>query len=55
LIENVSVVIYNKRYVKIMELYPLEAVRINNLSDELKAAERIMRGAVKRETDRGGR
>ncbi|MDR0943427.1 MAG: hypothetical protein LBM41_02740, partial [Ruminococcus sp.] len=46
---------WRKEYAELRERYELEAVRINKLSDELKAAERIMRGERKRNTDRGGR
>jgi hypothetical protein len=46
---------WRKEYAELRERYDLEAVRINKLSDELKAAERIMRGAEKKGKDRGGR
>jgi hypothetical protein len=46
---------WRKEYGELRERYDLEAVRINKLSDELKAAERIMRGERKRNTDMGGR
>jgi chromosome segregation ATPase len=46
---------WRKEYAELRERYDLEAARINKLSDEIKAAERIIRGSVKRKTDRGGR
>jgi ATP-dependent exoDNAse (exonuclease V) alpha subunit len=46
---------WRKEYAELRERYDLEAVRINKLSDEIKAAERIMRGEQKRNTDRGER
>jgi hypothetical protein len=46
---------WRKEYAELRERYELETVRINKLSDEIKAAERIMRGEQKREKDRGGR
>jgi hypothetical protein len=44
-----------KEYAELRERYDLETARINKLSDEIKAAERIMRGERKRNTDRDGR
>jgi hypothetical protein len=46
---------WRKEYAELRERYDLEAVRINKLSDELKAAERIMRGEQKRGNDFGER
>jgi hypothetical protein len=46
---------WRKEYAELRERYDLEAVRINKLSDELKAAERIMRGEQKRQKDWGER
>jgi predicted nucleic acid-binding Zn-ribbon protein len=46
---------WRKEYAELRERFDLEAVRINKLSDELKAAERIMRGEQKRQKDRGER
>jgi hypothetical protein len=46
---------WRKEYAELRERYELETARINKLSDEIKAAERIMRGEQKRNTDRGGR
>jgi hypothetical protein len=46
---------WRKEYAELRERYDLETVRINKLSDEIKAAERIMRGAVKSNKDRGER
>jgi hypothetical protein len=46
---------WRKEYAELRERYDLEAVRISKLSDEFKAAERIMRGAEKKHNDRGGR
>jgi hypothetical protein len=46
---------WRKEYADLRERYELETVRINKLSDELKAAEWIMRGDIKRCTDRDSR
>jgi hypothetical protein len=46
---------WRKEYAELRERYELETVRINKLSDEIKASERIMRGEQKRNTDRGDR
>jgi ATP-dependent exoDNAse (exonuclease V) alpha subunit len=46
---------WRKEYAELRERYDLEAVRVNKLSDEIKAAERIVRGAVNRNADRDGR
>jgi hypothetical protein len=46
---------WRKEYAELRERYELETVRINKLSDDLKAAERIMRGADRKRMDRGGR
>jgi hypothetical protein len=46
---------WRREYAELRERYDLETVRINKLSDEIKMAERIMRGERKRGTDRGGR
>jgi hypothetical protein len=43
---------WRKEYAELRDRYDLEAVRINKISDEIKAAERIMRGEQKRNTDR---
>jgi hypothetical protein len=46
---------WRKEYAELRERYELETVRITKLSDEIKAAERIMRGAGKKRTDRDER
>ncbi|MDR0919418.1 MAG: hypothetical protein LBM93_09275, partial [Oscillospiraceae bacterium] len=46
---------WRKEYAELRERYELETARINKLSDELKAAERIMRGEQKRGKDWGER
>jgi hypothetical protein len=46
---------WRKEYTELRERYELEAARINSLSKEILAAERLMRGSVKRNTDRGER
>jgi hypothetical protein len=46
---------WRKEYAELRERYELDTIRINKLSDEIKAAERIMRGADRKHTDRGGR
>jgi DNA repair exonuclease SbcCD ATPase subunit len=46
---------WRKEYAELRKRYDLETVRIDKLSDELKAAERIMRGADRKHADRGER
>jgi hypothetical protein len=46
---------WRKEYAELRERYDLEAARIDKLSDEIKAAERIMRGEQKKEKDWGER
>jgi hypothetical protein len=46
---------WRKEYAELRERYELEAVRISKLSDDLKAAERIMMGEQKRQKDWGER
>jgi hypothetical protein len=46
---------WRKEYAEHRERYDLGTIRINKLSDELKAAERIMRSKRKREKDWGER
>jgi hypothetical protein len=38
---------WRKEYAELRERYELETVRINKLSDEIKAAERLQRGTEK--------
>jgi ATP-dependent exoDNAse (exonuclease V) alpha subunit len=44
---------WRKEYAELRERFDLDTIRINKLSDELKAAERIMSGEQKRGKDRG--
>jgi TolA-binding protein len=53
--KEIPLAAWRKEYAELRERYDLETVRINKLSDELKAAERIMRGSDRKRTDRGGR
>jgi hypothetical protein len=46
---------WRKEYAELRERYNLEAVRIDKLSKEILAVERIMRGEQKREKDWGER
>jgi hypothetical protein len=51
--KDIPLTAWREEYAELRERYNLEAVRISKLSDELKAAERIMMGADKKQTDRG--
>jgi ATP-dependent exoDNAse (exonuclease V) alpha subunit len=53
--KDIPLAAWRKEYAELRERFDLEAARINKLSDEIKAAERIMRGADRKQTDRGER
>jgi hypothetical protein len=46
---------WRKEYAELRERYDLDTIRINKLSDEIRAVERIMRGDKEKEKDWGER